>query len=1151
MLGLTVVVWISTGSQIFAQGQNLQTTDSTDVITTAGEFWGLSNTEKQKLHHIRLDILVYYYDPGWQLMWGECDGHSSFLPVRGEPLPVRTGQRVRIEGVVQPSRGILRSEVTVTVLEEEAMPEPLATAGNLSDSARFDGQWTSVEGYVCQQRDVDATHIEYLMLSEGWLVAIRQMISASQNMPDLIDSRVRFNGVYVANVDASKMLQGINYWVPRANDVKVLGEFRDDPRTKLPFTPIGFLDQAKQPWVKVAGEVRTYIPGKSLTLRDETGELTISTPQPARLIPGDRVEVLGQPAGVGVERTLKEPLFHLVRQKSFSQGPEPLEMPKLNLRQVGNIVELPLSEVARGYAVLLRGVITWSDPHADFFYLQDSSGGICVWRDKSLSSPPVGQVVEVKGVTTPGRYSPEVRLREIAVLGPLILPSARSVTLEQALTGAEVGRRIEMRGLLREVTNDGAWTRLDMVTATGEFSAYVTPDVAYKNLERAMVRLTGVCSAEANGQRQMTGLRLWVKDQEDIVVENPPLADPFSATRHPINSLKQYIGASVLEHWVTVTGTVLLQIPGQYFFMQDGETGLIVYSRETAPLPPGQTVQVAGLLGRDGGRLVLRDGKVRPVQGNSAVTQFGLKHLADYSPEADTRLVQLQADLRQSVFQKGAVRMTLQAENMLFEAWMDAPSDWRSPEPGSLLELAGVYVLQFDENHQPIGFKLLVRSPGDIRILQTPSWWTAGRSLSVAAGLGICTLLGVFWVTLLGRRVRRQTLQIRAQLEKEAAMQTELERSSRLDSLGVLAGGIAHDFNNLLTAIMGNLGLMRLEKRVMEVVGEQVREAERATKRASEVTQQLLTFAKGGEPVRSAIELPEVVREAAGFARQGSNVRVEFDFARDLPPANADVGQISRVVHNLVLNAVQAMAEGGLIRLSLAAEQVETGDIPFLAKGRFLHLTVADNGPGIPSDRLPKIFDPYFSTKPKGNGLGLATAHSIVKKHHGNMTVESKESSGTTFHIWLPAAERTRMLSAAPVIASPPRHRARVLFMDDEETVRNLARTVLARSGHEATLVSDGAAAVQAYTEAHASGRSFDVVVLDLTVPGGMGGKDALSELRAIDGDVRAVAASGYSHDPVMSNHRAFGFVGVIPKPYDPETFLSAIDRARVRGVGC
>ncbi|HTT55661.1 MAG TPA: PAS domain S-box protein, partial [Opitutaceae bacterium] len=374
-------------------------------------------------------------------------------------------------------------------------------------------------------------------------------------------------------------------------------------------------------------------------------------------------------------------------------------------------------------------------------------------------------------------------------------------------------------------------------------------------------------------------------------------------------------------------------------------------------------------------------------------------------------------------------------------------------------------------------------------------------------------------------------LVVRDVTERER-LEQELARASKLESVGILAGGIAHDFNNILTVIMGNVTLALLDASELAKVEYYLRETERAALRARDLTQQLLTFAKGGDPIRAAVRLPEIIREVAEFALHGSRVRCEYEFAPDLWPADADKGQIGQVIQNLVINSVQAMPEGGIVRIRAAnVAPASASQAPF-ATGDFVQITVADTGTGIKAEHLGKIFDPYFTTKQQGSGLGLATVYSIVRKHQGHIEVESELGRGTRFHLWLPAlrAQQLEFTESRAAAAAPMQ--GRVLLMDDEETIREMARFLLGRLGFEVEVAGDGRDAVREYQRAREAGRPYDLVIMDLTVPGGMGGQEALAELRRIDPAVKAIVSSGYSSDPVLANFRQYGFRGVVAKPY-------------------
>jgi PAS domain S-box-containing protein len=379
-------------------------------------------------------------------------------------------------------------------------------------------------------------------------------------------------------------------------------------------------------------------------------------------------------------------------------------------------------------------------------------------------------------------------------------------------------------------------------------------------------------------------------------------------------------------------------------------------------------------------------------------------------------------------------------------------------------------------------------------------------------------------------------------------LEQELVRASRLESVGILAGGIAHDYNNILTAIMGNISLAMLDIGGETEIAKCLREAERATLSARDLTQQLLTFAKGGEPVRAAVDLGAIVRDVSDFALHGSQVKSIFDLPEDLWPVDADKGQIGRVVQNLVINAFQAMPHGGMVRISARNEEVTGMGRPSVEPGDYVHISIADTGVGIEPGILPRIFDPYFTTKKSGSGLGLAAVYSIVKKHHGVIDVESEVGRGTTFHFWLPALRRGQPVAESEKPGKLKTLTGRVLFMDDEESIRNMAAALMRRIGLEIVAVADGREVVEQFRAARLEGRPFSLVIMDLTVPGGMGGREALDLLKEMDPGVKAVVSSGYSSDPVLANYREYGFCGVISKPYEAMKFSRVIGETLGQG---
>ena len=359
----------------------------------------------------------------------------------------------------------------------------------------------------------------------------------------------------------------------------------------------------------------------------------------------------------------------------------------------------------------------------------------------------------------------------------------------------------------------------------------------------------------------------------------------------------------------------------------------------------------------------------------------------------------------------------------------------------------------------------------------------------------------------------------------------ELDRAAKLEAVGLLAGGIAHDFNNILTIIIGNLSLMKIED---DPASRQacLHDAQLATERARSLTQQLLTFARGGEPVLASTNIADLIAEVTRFALHGTAIQCDFDFDPQLWAANADKGQIGQVVQNLVINASQAMPKGG--HLHIATKNQAT------AEGPCILITIADTGVGISEADLLHLFEPYFTTKTRGNGLGLATVYSIIKKHKGQINVQSKTGQGTTFSILLPALPHTS--AAAPSAQAPSHHfRGRVLFLDDESAIQRTTGAMLRQMGLEVTCVANKQAALQACQQARDQDKPFDLALMDLTIPGDVGGEETLVALRQIDPNLQAIVSSGYSQNPIMANHVAYGFQGIIPKPYGQEQLAAVL----------
>ncbi len=389
-------------------------------------------------------------------------------------------------------------------------------------------------------------------------------------------------------------------------------------------------------------------------------------------------------------------------------------------------------------------------------------------------------------------------------------------------------------------------------------------------------------------------------------------------------------------------------------------------------------------------------------------------------------------------------------------------------------------------------------------------------------------------------------LVILSDISKQVATEKEALKARKLESVGVLAGGIAHDFNNILGAILGNISLAQTYTDKNSELYKILADSEKATLRAKDLTQQLLTFAKGGEPIKKVTNLKSIIKDSTEFVLRGSNVKCRFDFTDDLKPARIDAGQISQVIQNIVINADQAMPNGGTITVKVENAKISADNQVELKPGDYAKITIIDQGSGIPQTILDKIFDPYFTTKAENSGLGLAITHSIIKKHSGiiNLTTETDPqlNPGSIFTIYLPVTDNNitpETVNPEPGTRKPDE--ITILIMDDEEMISELLVKILQVNNYKTLTATDGREALDIYQKSITTGTRVDVVIMDLTVPGGMGGQEATEKLLEINPEAKVIVSSGYANDPIMANFKEYGFKAALSKPFRMQELITTI----------
>ncbi len=761
-----------------AQGTNGRPVSSDIVITNMNAFWTIPPEEKSQVHRVRMDLLIYYCDTNWNVFWGNSDGLDTFLPLRGIPVSLKSGDKISLDGQVLPvNQEFVWDRTAIKILSESNEIKSVSATGRLLDATSLDKHFVEVEALVDSQswaansQAWASMHVVRLgLIGDNYnFEAFVKIANPGEVRPDLAGKFVRIKGIYSETLDAFGKIASLTLWTPDLDNVKIIGSLSGDPRFSIPTTSSeNFATTDSRTLVRIAGVVRSQQPGESITIWDDSGQVRILTKQFQPLQRGDHVEAIGYPAVQGIDRFLQGGLFRLTTNSAVVDYDSPTNHSKLRL--VDQIRGLDEENVAQHFPVSIEGVVTWVDPWRSYIFVMDTSGGIRVMHPRFPRGRRFvpGMLVKVDGVAAVGEFAPVITNAVVRQTGTMPLSEAPLISLEQALTGTEDGRWVQMRGYVRKVTDLARTTELQLVAPGGEFTVRLPKDDSLKASQGSIMLACGVCVVDANARRQLTGIEIWSPALEDIQIEQAAPADVYALPMRSIASLRQFYLFNTLNERVHTRGTVTLQVPGRYFYLQDGDNSVLALSEQAEPLRPGDRVEVVGFSGNDSGNFVLRETVYRRIASGPEPVPLQLPDGQSVNEDLDGLLVRAQGLLLDTVEKSGGTHLNVQAKGLIFEAQLDKPGQFAKEklELASKLAITGVYRIQRDEYGKPRSFLLNLRDRSDVQVLAPPPWWTLRRLLLLLAGVLLVSLIVLLWTM---ETRRKNNLLLRAQAELKTA----------------------------------------------------------------------------------------------------------------------------------------------------------------------------------------------------------------------------------------------------------------------------------------------------------------------------------------------------------------------------------------------
>jgi two-component system, cell cycle sensor histidine kinase and response regulator CckA len=969
------------------------------------QFWSLTSQDREIAHPIDFDLEVLFYDPEWQVLHVRDDSIVEFIAPTKE-LRIRAGDRVKVRGVTNPMPYTFSiGEASWDVVENLHLEGAIIDPGSIDRSEWID-RLVTVEGLVESQELLDAKHLELRLISGGHQVAVWVMLSADEAVPQFLGNIVELTGVYAPKFESNGEVKRIEIFCSGSDRVREIAALQSFDKFKIPATRIDQIRSGLEggDLVLVEGSRVGAMEHGMFWLRDPTGQIRILSGQRHAPDADAQIQVIGRPEVAGIERTLTQAIWRRTQNLTDDQ----LESGRgvLLHRLADSVMELSLAQASQGHPVEITGVVTWSQPNGTRMFLQDSSGGVGVeWPLDLGEVPSAGQLIHLQGTTQVGQFAPTIRATSFEDQGSIFFPRPEAISWEQAMMGLAEAQWVKVTGFVYAAQREGGSARLNISTAAGEMVARIASDAEVSKFLGSVVAISGVCVVDADIDRRLSNVELWVPVLDNIEVLDSGDFDQFAMTPTPLEQLDRFDSNRSFNERLRTQGTVLHWDSQGRIYISDGGKGIRVHSRQSQHLRRGDNVIVIGFQGRDANRPIFLREAVYQVIGSTAVEPSPrIAEGEDLSQVIDGSFIQIDGILIELLDSGLETRLSLRNGTEVFE--VDVPQDavdWSTGAPivGSVLRICGVSLVDLDERGSRTGIRVLASSTDDIKLLSAPSWWSPERVTLVVSLLVGLVLLTLFWVRLLKRRVWMQSIKIEQQMQRASELEADLQRTSRMESMGSLAEGIARDFDDLLDRIKSQTAQVMENERLTLEGRKRLDQARAALLRAKDLTHRLASLSLARKPELEMLDMAMFLRREVDAFEAGPSVKIVWQVEESIPEIPADRSQMREVIYNLLMNAVQAMPPGGTIKIVLNSEQISSEDKEsMLPSGAYLRLIVRDSGEGIPASNIERVFDPYFSTRPGAKGLGLSVVYAIVRQHSGRVIIESSPMAGTEVSIW-------------------------------------------------------------------------------------------------------------------------------------------------------